>query len=261
MRSDRDKRTDSEREIDDFLSKFEDPADELSADYSSYLEESDTTKSTAAQTFYWKDIDSPEHAKVQSEDHSSVEPSAENDSPEKEGSHSKEAEKASEAAPAKKRVKKKKRSGKSKKAASALSAPAEAAADTAETSASAASDTAASAEETKASGSDTKAEEGSSSDNKAENKPASKSNKKKSKGKKKKKKKAVKKPKIDRTELKYRLFYKKNKDYDPEKALLMSKTERRSKTANTVSALPSCSEISLLSVLYLSRPDSSTSFR
>ena len=32
MRSDRDKRTDTEREIDEFLSRFDDPADELSAD-------------------------------------------------------------------------------------------------------------------------------------------------------------------------------------------------------------------------------------
>ena len=30
MRSDRDKRTDSEREIDDFLAQFETPVDELS---------------------------------------------------------------------------------------------------------------------------------------------------------------------------------------------------------------------------------------
>ena len=52
MRSDRDKRTDSEREIDDFLSQFETPVDELSADINSYLETSDTTKMTAARTFY-----------------------------------------------------------------------------------------------------------------------------------------------------------------------------------------------------------------
>ena len=52
MRSDRDKRTDSEREIDDFLSQFETPVDELSADINSYLETTDTTKMTAARTFY-----------------------------------------------------------------------------------------------------------------------------------------------------------------------------------------------------------------
>ena len=63
MRSDRDKRSDSEREIDDFLSRFEDPADELSTDYSSYLNEKNTTRMTAAQTFYWKDVDSPDFSK------------------------------------------------------------------------------------------------------------------------------------------------------------------------------------------------------
>ena len=52
MRSDRDKRTDSEREIDEFLAQFETPVDELSADINSYLETSDTTKLTAARTFY-----------------------------------------------------------------------------------------------------------------------------------------------------------------------------------------------------------------
>ena len=52
MRSDRDKRTDSEREIDDFLAQFETPVDELSADISSYLDTSDTTKATAAKTFF-----------------------------------------------------------------------------------------------------------------------------------------------------------------------------------------------------------------
>ena len=49
MRSDRDKRTDSEREIDEFLAQFETPVDELSADINSYLETSDTTKLTAAR--------------------------------------------------------------------------------------------------------------------------------------------------------------------------------------------------------------------
>ena len=44
MRSDRDKRTDPEREIDDFLSKFENPADELSADINMYLNEQNAAK-------------------------------------------------------------------------------------------------------------------------------------------------------------------------------------------------------------------------
>ena len=52
MRSDRDKRTDSEREIDEFLAQFETPVDELSADVNSYLDTTDTTKMTAARTFY-----------------------------------------------------------------------------------------------------------------------------------------------------------------------------------------------------------------
>ena len=64
MRSDRDKRTETEREIDEFLSKFENPADELSADIDSYLDENgpaDTyrqkaAKVNAAQTFTWKNI-------------------------------------------------------------------------------------------------------------------------------------------------------------------------------------------------------------
>ena len=38
MRSDRDNRTDTEREIDAFLSKFENPADDLSADIDSYID-------------------------------------------------------------------------------------------------------------------------------------------------------------------------------------------------------------------------------
>ena len=52
MRSDRDKRTDNEREIDDFLAQFDTPVDELSADINSYLDAKDTTKLTAARTFY-----------------------------------------------------------------------------------------------------------------------------------------------------------------------------------------------------------------
>jgi len=58
MRSDRDKRTDTEREIDEFLSKFETPADELSADINSYLNEQEASPSGASQTFSWKKVDS-----------------------------------------------------------------------------------------------------------------------------------------------------------------------------------------------------------
>ena len=73
MRSDRDKRTETEREIDEFLSKFESPADELSADINSYLDENDpaetdiqkTVKVAAAQTFTWKNIEPSEMAEVQ----------------------------------------------------------------------------------------------------------------------------------------------------------------------------------------------------
>ncbi|MCQ2562907.1 MAG: transglycosylase domain-containing protein [Mogibacterium sp.] len=64
MRSDLDERSETQREIDDFLSKFEDPADELSADYSPYLNEKNTTKMTAARSFYWKDVDSPDFKKI-----------------------------------------------------------------------------------------------------------------------------------------------------------------------------------------------------
>ena len=60
MRSDRDKRTDTEREIDDFLSKFEAPADELSADINSYIDDKDTADTSASQTFSWKRVDSPD---------------------------------------------------------------------------------------------------------------------------------------------------------------------------------------------------------
>ena len=64
MRSDLDKRSETQREIDDFLSKFEDPVDELSADYSPYLNEKNTTKMTAARSFYWKEVDSPDFKKI-----------------------------------------------------------------------------------------------------------------------------------------------------------------------------------------------------
>lgn len=64
MRSNRDKRTDSEREIDDFLSQFESPVDNLSTDVNSYLSDDlSSTKRIAEITFYGKDykdyIESP----------------------------------------------------------------------------------------------------------------------------------------------------------------------------------------------------------
>ena len=71
MRSDRDKRTDSEKEIDEFLAQFETPVDELSADISSYLETSDTTKMTAARTFFgesFKELISAENASAEDSD-------------------------------------------------------------------------------------------------------------------------------------------------------------------------------------------------
>ena len=61
MRSDRDKRTDTEREIDAFLSKFDNPADELSADIDSYLDYENGSSKTPVQTFSWKQVDAPEH--------------------------------------------------------------------------------------------------------------------------------------------------------------------------------------------------------
>lgn len=67
MRSDRDKRTDTEREIDEFLSSFETPADELSADINSYLDEQSTDKTVPVQTFSWKKVDSSDLKKAHSE--------------------------------------------------------------------------------------------------------------------------------------------------------------------------------------------------
>ncbi|MBR0400619.1 MAG: hypothetical protein IJH95_07405 [Mogibacterium sp.] len=55
MRSDRDKRTDNEKEIDEFLSQFETPVDELSADINSYLDTEDTTRLSAEKNFMWVD--------------------------------------------------------------------------------------------------------------------------------------------------------------------------------------------------------------
>jgi hypothetical protein len=50
MRSNRDKRTDSEREIDEFLSQFDPPVDELSADLSQYLDEPAYDSGSAGST-------------------------------------------------------------------------------------------------------------------------------------------------------------------------------------------------------------------
>ena len=72
MRSDRDERTETEREIDDFLSKFEPPADELSADISTYIEkqnnavdEQNEANTAPSQTFSWKKVVDPEFVEVQ----------------------------------------------------------------------------------------------------------------------------------------------------------------------------------------------------
>ena len=70
MRSDRDKRTDTEREIDDFLARFETPADELSADINSYLDEQNSSDTVSTQTFSWKKIDLPDEEPAQTSDES-----------------------------------------------------------------------------------------------------------------------------------------------------------------------------------------------
>ncbi len=57
MRSDKDKRTETEKEIDDFLSKFESPSDGSAADYSTYLEHEETDASDGP-SFNWKDVES-----------------------------------------------------------------------------------------------------------------------------------------------------------------------------------------------------------
>ena len=57
MRSDKDKRTETEKEIDDFLSKFESPSDGSAADYSKYLEHKETVPSNGP-SFNWKDVES-----------------------------------------------------------------------------------------------------------------------------------------------------------------------------------------------------------
>ncbi|MDD5823704.1 MAG: transglycosylase domain-containing protein [Firmicutes bacterium] len=52
MRTDRDQRTDKEQEIDDFLSQFDTPLDDFTTDINSYLNDSTSTKYTAARTFH-----------------------------------------------------------------------------------------------------------------------------------------------------------------------------------------------------------------
>ena len=59
MRSDRDKRSETEKEIDEFLSKFESPDDGSSADYSTYLEPEESAASDGP-SFNWKDVESDE---------------------------------------------------------------------------------------------------------------------------------------------------------------------------------------------------------
>lgn len=54
MRTDRDQRTDKEIEIDEFLSQFDTPIDDLNTDINSYLDDLDSTKKVAADTFYNK---------------------------------------------------------------------------------------------------------------------------------------------------------------------------------------------------------------
>ena len=130
MRSDRDERTETEREIDDFLKKFETPADELSADITTYMEEQKDAMSESAQTFSWKKVVDPEFVEVK--EHTSVtedsddkkdiivnEDSQETDSPSEEKAET-ASEKASEETAAKEPVKKgKKKSSKKKKSAAA----------------------------------------------------------------------------------------------------------------------------------------------
>ena len=60
MRSDRDKRTETEKEIDDFLSKFENPADEIDSKIDSYLDEP-MDSADKGKTFSWKKVDEVDH--------------------------------------------------------------------------------------------------------------------------------------------------------------------------------------------------------
>jgi penicillin-binding protein 1A len=56
MRSDRDKRSDKELEIDEFLSQFDTPLDDFTTDINSYLGDENSTKATAAHTFYGNNV-------------------------------------------------------------------------------------------------------------------------------------------------------------------------------------------------------------
>ncbi len=60
MRSDKKKKTDPNRDIDDFLSKFDEVAEEDSKDFSDYLDEEsgadDGSSDSSKQTFQWKEI-------------------------------------------------------------------------------------------------------------------------------------------------------------------------------------------------------------
>ncbi|MBR0307357.1 MAG: transglycosylase domain-containing protein [Mogibacterium sp.] len=74
MRSDRDKRTESEKDIDDFLSQFDTPADDLSADYSEYLDEPEAPSadpvnsgSKGSSGFSWKSVGTSDLEKAKSE--------------------------------------------------------------------------------------------------------------------------------------------------------------------------------------------------
>ena len=62
MRSDRDKRTETEKEIDDFLSKFENPADEITSDIDTYLDEPASAAADKGKTFSWEKVDEADHA-------------------------------------------------------------------------------------------------------------------------------------------------------------------------------------------------------
>jgi penicillin-binding protein 1A len=68
MRSDRDKRTDTEKEIDDFLSQFETPADEITPDISSYLDDSDLNKVNEEPSFNWKSVDHQDLKRIGKDD-------------------------------------------------------------------------------------------------------------------------------------------------------------------------------------------------
>ena len=60
MRSDRDNRTDTEKEIDAFLSKFDTPADKMSNNIDSYLDDA----ADSGKTFSWKKIESSDEKKA-----------------------------------------------------------------------------------------------------------------------------------------------------------------------------------------------------